>query len=439
MRKTMWAFVAVCLMAVSFVAQAQTALTLGVPATGAFSEQNSSQLYVFEGTAGDEVFVAVIPDPAAEIVARVEVYDAAGAFITQQVGSTDGTIVPPFRLGTDGRYTIQVVRMATGETAGSFTIRVDRAELRALVDGEAVQGALADASEVRFYSWEGRVQDLIGLYLEGIGGRAVVFTPSGEPLTTIYDFAPADILELPEDGTYTLAVATETWDVPFSLLARTVSPVDFQAGTGLTGEIDTRFPAIARVRLNAGDALDLRAALPADGDRSLAIVRLDGRESWESVLASSFGGEGDALAIDGFVVPEDGDYYLVLEYTPWDASAQTAGAFSLAIDASALPSLTLGETYQGRVESGTFGVTHLYQGRAGEAITITLERVSGLGTMGLIVASPTEVVLDLQSPGSDAITAEITLGADGYHRLVVWHSSETAEALDYSLTLTAAE
>ncbi len=205
-------------------------LAYGDVVLGTISEDTFLVEYTFEARAGDVVTIGLTAI-SGDLDTLLTLYDSNGNELTSnddvEMGNTNSRI-EAYEFVDGGTYTIQATRLSErfGNTTGDFNLSLEQVRgVETLTDpvaisyGETVQGRIEGDVYVLEYTFEGQVDDVIGvrmnvisgdldplLYLRDSGGNILTENnddpDGGETLDSyIGNFA------LPANGTYTL-VAT---------------------------------------------------------------------------------------------------------------------------------------------------------------------------------------------------------------------------------------
>ncbi|QEH35011.1 Calx-beta domain protein [Aquisphaera giovannonii] len=197
----------------------------------------SADLYRFDGTAGQRVYVDIL-SPASDFTGRWYLYDPSNAQIAGNYlnASYDGEVT----LGATGRYVLAFLGgAASGTLDYSFRVTTPEDSTAAMTLGSAVSGTIAEVGERDAYTFAGSVGQR--LIYDGLSGdpslQPHLYSPSGADLTSFLyypygvsqDTAP---FTLTEAGTYRLVVdgsAAATGDYSFRLIDVAQSPAQSYA------------------------------------------------------------------------------------------------------------------------------------------------------------------------------------------------------------------
>lgn len=169
----------------------------------------------------------------------------------------------------------------------------------------------------------------------------------------------------------------------------------------------------------AGDVISVSMiGLGSFGDTYLELYGPDGRE----LTRNDDGGGGLSSLIDGYVLPEDGEYLIIAR-----AYSNEIGLYELALFTLTTTPLTYGRSVDGELTEHTPREYWSFGGEAGDTITITLDGEQGLVDMALELYGPDNVFLT-QAGGDYGSSAQIfayVLAEDADYRIVVSTSSDS--------------
>ncbi len=322
--------------------------------------------YTFRAARGDVISVRMQRasgdlDPALEIV-------NSQAQIIANNDDSPGTLdaaINGFTIREDGAYAIIASRFgqAAGRSKGAFVLTlVSGAEsglgksidfALPLVPGVAAQGTITETSNVQFYEFQGKKDDVVTIRMNRTSGELDSFLalldPSQRELTNDDDSAGnqnalIDGYVLPADGTY-YVVATRyeraegTTVGPYQLLLEvngTVAadiPADtprIEYGASVQGAISADTTQVVYAFVGGrGDSVTITMDR-ADGNLDARLVLLDPRQT--PMTSDDDSGEGQNAKIDSFSLPATGVYYIVAtRYSGTDGDPHTTGGYTLTL------------------------------------------------------------------------------------------------------------
>jgi thiol-disulfide isomerase/thioredoxin len=343
----------------------------------------------------------------------------------------------------------------------------EQPELAPLAYGETVSGTLDDANFEDRWTFEGHAGDLITLRMErvidepgGLDGYMTLLDPEGNTLVEQDDFhdsvMPAiERYELPVDGTYTVVTTRFGFRTGFSTgdytltLLQAVDVAEETTPSHVRWAHPANLPAnLSRLSYNApaigtlsadqyeawytfagheGDVITIRMAAEA-GDLDPFLILTDG-DGFELALNDDLADQPDLAAIEDFTLPATGAYLIRatrygFEYGP------SEGDYTLVIETDAAPTdltpeavaLAYGEPVTSALSFDRMADRYTFTGRAGNVITVGVERADGDLDPALALYGPDgdEIAANRVwlAPG-EARIARVTLPQDGDYTLDV--------------------
>lgn len=414
-----------------FPTQAQTAIPIsyGEYIEGTFSAIQTTQLYSFEGTAGDVIYITINSfDPSMVTYARL--FDANQEMLSESDNIEPLAFISPFELPADGTYFIQAGAEDWATTQGDFTLSVDLANYVALE--ETLSGSLENVNQLQFITYEATAGELLQVSLRGTDIGITLFDPTGEDFIDlgVYDDPFLPIVEVPMDGMYEgfVWVFSET---DYTLTIQPIEPALLTPGEAVTGTISDAEMAVYAFDSSAGKTWSINASSNITFGNNLVIHQIENREWWDTDLAYDGGSGVDGAArIDPFIVPENTRYY-VMYYN----LEQPETTYEIMLQPSSLLSIVAGLPTEGIVTPQTGDVTYLYEGKASEQITVSILQTSDTGSIGLNIYSTDDELLNFYGEGVSSGTFNITLPLDGMYRFVIHNAAYDGNNLTFTLTV----
>ncbi|MCL4877401.1 MAG: pre-peptidase C-terminal domain-containing protein [Anaerolineae bacterium] len=310
--------------------------------------------------------------------------------------------------------------------------------------GDTMEAELIAGLETRFV-FEGQADDVVSIMvMSGFDASLELMDPSGVVIASDDDSGGdlqplIDAVQLPADGTYTIAVMGFNSDdagpftIIFSELGLSLTPVNQSISYGETieGFLPAGQTATYTFTANAGDIISVEVTSSFD-----AFVQV--LDSAGSVIAEDDDSGGNLQPfINRVELPAAGNYQIVLSGFGPDAN----GNYSLVLTSSSpvaeVGSITYGETVEGTLVGGTT-TSYTFEGSANEVITVE-------------VGTPFDAYLELQNANGELLTADDDSGGDlqpaiinftlpetGTYRLVLSGFSAFDEG-PFSMTLSLGE
>lgn len=279
-------------------------------------------------------------------------------------GSLDAAI-NGFIIQEDGVYALIASRFgqAAGRSKGAFVLSlVSGAEsglgksaefALPILPGIPVTGEITDNSNVRFYSFEGRRDDVVTIRMNRVGGALDTFLAlldpsqreivsdddgSGEQNSLISGFV------LPRDGTYTIVAtryqrAEGTTVGPYQLILEVSGSVfdnvqgdsrRIEYGTTVNGTITDATPGVLYAFVGQrGDVISV-AMNRTSGNLDSRVLILNANQ--DPLTSDDDGGGEQNSLIQSYTISTTGLYYLLAtRYTGTDGNPNTTGGFSLTL------------------------------------------------------------------------------------------------------------
>ena len=353
-------------------------LTLGATTVGVLNPARSTDLYRFNGTAGQRIFFDGIDAHGVSVPATLYAPDGTQIF---SVNSDQDS--GPFTLNQTGEY--RLVIYGNNDTSGTYGFRILDAAAAPLVTlGATVNGSIPQATGTDVYRISGTAgqrlffEDLSTTSTTDSSSTWQLFGPGNQNVTSsylFYAFANRNMeVTLPATGTYLLSVhgGAAAGPVPYSF--RVTAPATNTAalvlGAQTSGNIATP---------GQHDAYTFNAVA---GQR----LFLDGQTSSITTLFATLTGPTGTQVFNGrpyqdngpFTVTTSGTYTLTIGTGAGDNSTGTYN-FRL-LDLSNSPAITLGTVVSGTDNPGDGTVAYTLTGTAGKRLFI--ENLSAAGPAG---------------------------------------------------------
>jgi hypothetical protein len=445
-------------------------LAYGQSVEGSIDAAIGTVSFTFEGAAGDVVTVDLLsPDFDAYLVLQGPDGDELAAD-DDSAGNLNARI-DAFPLPSDGIYTL-VASSYGGSAEGAFTLTLTSGDAvvveptqEATVTPEpgqtdgAITGVLSNDRLSAVYTFQGTAGDVVTFtlnsedfdtYLElddSTGRELISDDDSGDGFN-----AQIANYTLPEDASYTLTatsnnrLGTGSFTLEFSGAALNVEPVqvptveptasataiaaqggDIALNQNVSGVLDAG-DATNAYTFTVSDAATVTIDVASDDfDPFVALQSADGSE-----LASDDDSAGNLNArIETFALPGAGSYTVVVSSS---GGTGLGGSFTLLVSTGAIvieptatpevvaepgSSIAFGEVITGELTSDG-GAIFTFEGRAGDAVTITAESEDFDAFLTLSDASGSPLTTDDDSAGNlNARIENFVLPADGTYSISV--------------------
>lgn len=394
-------------------------IDFGGQITGRLDDASPRTAYAFEGLRGDVIRIS-LEVTSGDLDPVLTLATDSGAIIAQRddsAGSRDLRL-ESIRIPETEQYVIIIGRFgySLGTTSGEYALRIERIGVSseggsALRYGDSVFNSITDETPQIYYSFQGERGDVLNVEMLRASGdldpEVQIVNSRGE-VVAANDDAPDSLdariigLILRESDTYviiasrfggaagrsrgsfalTLEAASESGlgrriDFPLPIL-----PDNPVTGT-ITGSDSVRFYAFDG---SAGDRVTIRMNRIGGGlDPLVALADSTGRE----LISDDDGGGGQNSLINAFTLSADGEYIIVA--TRFErAAGSSAGEYELElelVEGTGAPPPTEPPPDARRIEynipaAGVISETRTsilfaFEGRAGDVITITMNRVNG--------------------------------------------------------------
>jgi hypothetical protein len=415
-------------------------LTYGVP--GEFEITGADAVsFTFEGTAGDVIYMTQ-HSPSDSSDATMRLFSARGALVGESFSLGDGQVLEPITLADTGRYTVSMQRPPESGFTGSVSVLVDKAVIQDVTLPLEITAATFGAEgQTLIFSIPVEKNTLFGWWLACEVCAAALKPPNGTDWMTwgLSDFVEMPLMLLADPGTYTLYVQNRVAGSEYSLGAYQPEPEPLTVNEPLTGTIEHFETHVFSFTSAAGKVWQINSSIP-DGNRQMDIRQLEGRAWWDTVLDYDDGsGPNGNARIQSFIAPADGTYYVLLRWASWSDDGSTRD-FEITLQPDTLRQLVPGTTFNGVINAETGNVRYLYDGTAGETLTITLERTSETGSPFLGIYSPSDEVAVFSGRSASYVQVKVTLPEDGRYEFILSDISyDNPSGLTYSIVMQAGE
>jgi hypothetical protein len=416
------------------IAYAQESITYGQVVSGEITAEQPVLEYTFDGADGDTIYVFMRPS-SEELTPMIRLTALGGVLVAEaDANNALGALVGPFTLEGTTTYTIEATRPDwAADSAGEFSLVVDRVNQLALEPGLPYSDKLADANRIAFFSYSGNADDVIRYGVEGPNMGVGVMLPDGTPafFDGVYD-NPASLFNiLPQDGDYTLFVQTANEDGADYTL--TVSPLEvfpLVEGTPVTGSSDELNPVVFSFQSDTGKLLAINATVPDADSRTLAIFPAS--DPCCDLIRDYGSGPNGNPRIDPFIVPESGTYYVVLWYDLYSEENATLD-YEVTLGASTLLSLSRGAEINDTVTPDSGVKTYSYDADLAETMRLTLTQTGGDGWPTLRITGPEGQILYFESGSIRSVSFEVIFEVAGLYRFEIGNINYEPTSVEYML------
>lgn len=410
------------------------------------------EVWTIQATQGDKLSLTVEPIRRSQLAPKLSLLDSSGNILVQELGiSAEVTTVENYILPDSGTYFL-IVQPVASDTQGHYEITASLEENGGTLpnplayDDDAIS-ALSDENVLQTWFFDGQAGDVIALQAFGTSGNL-------DTTLTLYDsagnvIAAGDdteistdaeiILTLPETERYTVEVArygkergytSGNYRLDLNLLYRpgtvAANPEAYLTyGERVTGETqpDLETADIWYFVGQASDVINIDLQFPT-GNIPLLLSLSDSADNLlqEGVRIR------ERTSIENFTLPADGIYQLAIQPTRRITTGEYI-PYTLSLDL--LPGEQATNSDGGFIQIGTsvsgdFAGSEkvhfwLYNGQAGEQISLSLLRLSGLASPALTIFAPDgRVLANLDSLSEqNAVTLPLNLPTSGVYQIAV--------------------
>lgn len=436
-------------------------ITPGQTVSGTLTDAQFRQLYIFTGEAGQVISIALTAtegdlDPYLLLLNNQNQVLA----VSDDDGATNNSVITGYALPSTGDYFIIVTRFGHehGTTTGNYRLTIDDlgATTTTTVADDVIvfdvpeTGQITNDTSIIVYRFEALRGQVINIQMQRTSGNLdplldlfdAIGTPiiSGDDDPTSIDSLNAGIINflVPADGVYYIRatrygrengdtmgsyVLTVTEIDPSNLGTRPSNARLISYGDSLTATIDsevwTRFFQFEGKR---GDVVSI-IIQREEGNIAPQVNLLDAE--LRPVSVSQELAAVTQASILGVSVPEDGTYYIAV--TRYRGEEGTSiGTFNIEINSRAgigspdALEIIYGAEVSGFLDDTKFEEQYLFEGEAGDLVTITMQRVDGNldSLITLYDAEGKQLIFnDDENPSvtQDARIQRFRLPADGYY------------------------
>jgi hypothetical protein len=396
-----------------------TAFGYGVHVNGTVNDASPRTVYQFTGLRGDVIAIDLsvtsgsldpmltLMDGQGTVIALSDDAAAAGR------GSRD-LHLDSLHLPRSDQYSLVVGRFGygLGTTSGGYTLAVDRIGVSsesgsALRYGDSVYNTITDSTPQVYYAFRAARGDVISVRMQRASGDldpALMIVNSKSQIVADNDDSPGTLdaaingFIIREDGVFVI-IASRFGEAAGRSKGSFVLTLGSGVESGLGKSIDLAFPLLSGVPV-AGEITNSRTTVyySFDGKRddvvSIRMSRPSGAlDSYLALLdptkrqiaSDDDGGGGQDALINSVALPMDGTYIIAASRFTGDSTA-TVGAYTLSLTMSGnayanvqnnVTRLEIPASVQGAITSAAPQVVYAVVARAGDSLTITMDRVGG--------------------------------------------------------------
>lgn len=379
------------------------------------TDETPRLVYAFAGLRGERIS-ASMRITSGDLVGALLLINADG----QIVASAQGAAMLEFdslRLPASGLYALVVTRFggATGTTRGGFTLSLDRQgasadDGSALRIGDQVIGEISNDVPRLFYTFRAGRGDVLTIQMRRLSGnldaRLQVTDSAGNVIADNDEIlgsgsldAAIESLVITQDASYVIVASRfggESGDSVGDFLLTLDTTANSALGTSallaaplepgatVTGALSSdRYAQFYRFEGRRDDVVSVRMARSGEGNLDTLLAITDSALTELAVNDDTEGSQNSA--IENFVLPGDGVYYIIA--TRYErAAGQTEGGYTLTLENNGsifagVPlgalRLTYGSTVGGYIDDAAPETLYAFQGQAGDLITIAMSRADG--------------------------------------------------------------
>lgn len=396
-------------------AQPQT-IILGEPIMGELTILQPTVTYSFEGREGDVIYFYISPANLDQSFYG-RLFDAN----TNIVAETGGfPFVNNIVLPATQTYTL-LIGNDNGE-AGVFHVLVDFYQPTPIVLDTALSGNLVSSAQLGFYAIEATQGQLFRYSSTGSQLGVSIFDPLGDlqSFQGTFDSPFMMLSQFTQTGQYLIIISTsESNGLDYTFFLESVNPTPLIPSTPVAGTAEITSPPVFSFQSPAGKAWELNSMFNGDGDRRLFVAQLEGRPTWDIIVASDFGsGSNGNPRINPFIAPADATYYVWLEFGPYNDT--TRYDYEVTLNSTTIFSLAPDVETTHTITSQTGALTFVYTTTAeNQRIELDIKRISDTGAISLQILSPIDEVLFTTGRSMNAGLFDLDLPVAGLYRFVV--------------------
>ncbi len=421
--------------------------TAGLAVTGRIDNNAPRQVYVFEGSRG-EVVQITLEVLSGDLDPTLALFEATGRALVVQDDSSDlRRMSVTVSLQRDMPHYLIVGRFGlnVGTTRGEYSLKLERIGVvseqgSTLIYGVPVTGTISNVEPQVFYTFRANRGDVLTIEMQRISGTL-------DPYLQVLDhnrFLLASNDDVPEGGSHNSRidnfVAPETgvyivvasrygeaagdtvgnfilsvYEGQFSGIgSSSILPETIEPDQPIAGQIsDSQPQRYYRFSARENDVIDvLMARTSGSLDAYLILQDMNGN----TLFQDDDSGGGKNAAINGFRLPQDGNYIIIAQRFE-GTSGTTSGGYRLTLrnrgDAYAdvnigIPRLLYGTTVPDAITNADPDSVYAFYGMRGEVITLTMTRTSGNLASVIVLMDQNQQRLISDSDSTGAGSAAIT-------------------------------
>ncbi|MGA7524474.1 MAG: PPC domain-containing protein [Acidobacteriaceae bacterium] len=378
-------------------AWAQTAISPGPTTTGTISSADSSNSYIFTGSAGD-VIDLTMTTTSGGLVPKIQLYSSSGTLLATAVNAfcNPGPVeMNTFMLQSAGSYTV-IVSDCSNTNTGSYDLYFQStsspSEATSLAFGETVSDAIGLAAQSNTYTFSANAGAVIDFTMTTTSGSLApkirLYNPNGElnmsASNSFCDPGPVEMntVTLPSTGTYTVLVGdcgdtnTGNYDLYSQLTDDAPYPLPLVFGQTQPGTVTTAAQSNTYTfNANAGDVLDM--TMTATSPSLAPKIRLYNPNGELNTSASNSFCDPGLVEMNTVTLPSTGTYTVLIG----DCSDTNTGNYELYSQRTNNPSgasqLSIGQTASGLIGSAAESNTYTFSANAGDVLDMTMTTASG--------------------------------------------------------------
>lgn len=401
---------------------AEESIAFGDVISGRIDNRTPRAAYYFDGLRGEFISVRMrVVDGDLDPV--LVIMQADGTVLGASDDSEDSfdSTITTIRLASSGRYYIIAGRFGygLGSTTGDYELELVREGVSSesgsvLRYGDTVLGSITNAEPQVYYTFHAQRGDILNIRMQSQSGRLdpylqVIHVVEGNFFVIAYNDdvfgasnndAVVSNLFIEEDGTYVIEasrygqVAGNTTgsfvltleEARNSGLGNTAAaPIRIAPGQTVSSAINARNPRrYYTFEALENDVITIRMDLEA-GTGLLDTYLILTDENLLPLIENDDGGSGRNALIADFIIPNDGTYYIIATRFEFE-NGISEGEYTLELTTSGnifdgvdptIERVGYGSTLTGVISDETPSVFYAFYGRAGEAVTVSMNRGDG--------------------------------------------------------------
>ena len=250
-------------------------LPLDTPVEESLATGTETNLYRFEGQAGQQIF---FDDLGSDTGARARLYKPNG----ENFGNFSSIFDFEEVLPVDGTYVLAIEGLGGSDPVNySFEVVTPETTIEPLTLGEPITGSISERGEDDIYTFSGTAGQR--LYFDGLGGpsRAFLYSLNGNGiLEELFARSDSGVFILPDTGTYQLVfreLSSATGDYNFRLLDAISAAEELPLGEPIQGNLASGFEAkLYQFEGRAGQRISFDD-LGSDSGARIIIYQPDGQ------------------------------------------------------------------------------------------------------------------------------------------------------------------